>query len=94
MDASRSATPQVFVFVAGVDVGVPAGVDGAVVAGPDGADVGALDLEAAGLAGTPDGELAAPVPLPPGWHAVMSSVAADAVTIARAPLRIPVAYCM
>jgi hypothetical protein len=49
-------------------------------------------VDAAGLTGAPGGEEPAPAGLPPGWHAVMSRVAADAVTSAVATLRTPIPY--
>ncbi|WP_369248312.1 hypothetical protein [Streptomyces sp. R41] len=74
MDASRSDTAHVFAEGVAVAEAEPAavgeefpagGVDECAPAGRDAADVGAPE-EAAGLAGTPDGESAAPAPFPPG----------------------------
>ncbi|WP_308429382.1 hypothetical protein [Streptomyces albiflavescens] len=74
MDASRSDTPHVFAEAVAVADAEPAadgaalpagGVDESVPAGRDAVGVGAPE-EAAGLAGTPDGDAADPAPSPPG----------------------------
>ncbi|MFE9997437.1 hypothetical protein [Streptomyces avermitilis] len=104
MDALRSVTAHV---LAAEDVvsdaepravgeALPAGgVEEPVPAGRDAPEVGALEEDPAALSGTPDGEPAVPAASdPPDWHPVISSAAADMVTIVCAALRIPVLYCM
>ncbi|MEU0430054.1 hypothetical protein ABZ153_00100 [Streptomyces sp. NPDC006290] len=108
MNAFSDSPAHVFVFVAGVAVtdaetgalGVesPAGSAEAPVPPDDVAGVGEPADEAVGPAALPDGEEEEPAASAPGWHAVMRSVAADMVAIARAvprtrdPKCIP--YCM
>ncbi|MGW7610572.1 hypothetical protein ACWGKW_25490 [Streptomyces sp. NPDC054766] len=108
MNAFRDSPAHVFVFAAEVAVadaetgasGVdpPAGLAEVPVPPDEVAGDGEPADEAEGPAVLSDGEAVEPAASAPGWHAVMRSVAADRVAIARAaprtrdPKCIP--YCM
>jgi hypothetical protein len=102
MNAFRDSAAQAFVFVVGVEVadaepgalGVepPTGPADDPVPPDEAAGLGEFEDEDVEPARLPDGEAPAPAPSSPGWHAVITSVAADRVAIARAALRTPGLY--